>query len=1084
MTYKYNPGFQSDDDSIRSFVVRHKDLRILREVLVENSTSSSNRHVLLVGPRGSGKSTLIRRLVAEIRGDDDLVKTWYPIVLGEESYTITSPGEFWLECVFHLAEDLRTPDLDARLRELKSETDESRLRELALGTLIAWASKLNRRFLLIVENLNAIIEDQMNAEEAWSIRHALQTVQQIMLLATATRRFEHIEDIEKALFEQFKVHELRSLTLPDVATLWTSLTDEKVRLPRARPIQILTGGSPRLIAILADFAISHSFANLMTRLTSLIDQYTDYFKSQLDSLASAERKIFVTVLEKWDPASTREIADEARVPVNSASANLARLRDRGAVVRRKSDGAQYWEAAERLFNLYYLMRRRGAPSTRVSALVRFMTVYYERDQLYERAAELARECCSLDPKLRQDHYTALTQILPNFEPHKREELLRYTPADFVSTYADFEAKAAKPIKQPAGEPVRSALIDNVLKLISNGDFAAAASAMESGDARTPKYSRLWAYLGYSFGRNGNFEKAEEYIRVGIVLDEASGMPWFYRGLVLREREDFEQAASAFETAILKGEKAAEVWVALGDCLSSMAKVAEAERSYKAAIDVDSRHADAWYSLGCLLAPIRERADEAEQAFREASRLDPENGWYDTSIGRFLLQERHDVEQAKAILAQAIDKNPKNARAWSLMLRAMRNSSGDLREAEEVYAKALKAIDNAEAWRIHIEFAQLLNFSHMHDRAEEILEAATRSNSNVGGVWFEYAQQIALMPDRERDAVDAYTKAVTLEPKSAQFWAEFGNFLSSQGKREREAEDAIRNAIRLDANASCGPWKNLGEHLERTGRSKEAVEAFNSAFALNPRCACAVEGYMKALVSNGARLEEVRRTLGEIIDRMPDLPFPHITLGKYLIALGQDRDSAQKEYLAALGKEAPPSSVIEAFLDTLDITDFIASRNAIDSFIAHARGEIDARNLMAWRLFKRNVRGAVIDYAAVLAQQAVNDHPNAWAFRHTLASLHCATGNDAAALEEIVYLANKVEGEALPEMIDLCIEIGSGRLSSKLREILSESPSSAYFEPLIVALGLDVDKEPPVAREVLEVARDIRKRIEERRSRGT
>ena len=97
---KNNPAFLNVDDLINGFVVRLTDLELVLEVVNEN-TESTNQHLLLIGPRGSGKTSLVLRTVAEIRRDESLMKLWYPIVFAEESYEVCSPGEFWLEAVFH-----------------------------------------------------------------------------------------------------------------------------------------------------------------------------------------------------------------------------------------------------------------------------------------------------------------------------------------------------------------------------------------------------------------------------------------------------------------------------------------------------------------------------------------------------------------------------------------------------------------------------------------------------------------------------------------------------------------------------------------------------------------------------------------------------------------------------------------------------------------------------------------------------------------------------------------------------------------------------------------------------------------------
>src|SRR5262249_37749956 len=138
----------------------------------------------------------------------------------------------------------------------------------------------------------------------------------------------------------------------------------------------------------------------------------EYFKSQLDGLPPTERKVFAALLEAWDPSTAKQVAEAARVSTNTASAMLARLSDRGAVIKGTGQGrAALYFAAERLFNIYYLMRRRSHPSSRVRALVSFMTDYYDRDELIDTAATLAREACGVRPDSRMDYHATYDAIL-------------------------------------------------------------------------------------------------------------------------------------------------------------------------------------------------------------------------------------------------------------------------------------------------------------------------------------------------------------------------------------------------------------------------------------------------------------------------------------------------------------------------------------------------------------------------------------------------------------------------------------------------------------------------------------------------
>jgi len=78
---------------------------------------------------------------------------------------------------------------------------------------------------------------------------------------------------------------------------------------------ILTGGSPRLILILVEFMQTPTLRDLMDNLNLLIDQNTEFFKSQLDALPVVERKVFASLLDAWDPSTAKQIAAKpARTP--------------------------------------------------------------------------------------------------------------------------------------------------------------------------------------------------------------------------------------------------------------------------------------------------------------------------------------------------------------------------------------------------------------------------------------------------------------------------------------------------------------------------------------------------------------------------------------------------------------------------------------------------------------------------------------------------------------------------------------------------------------------------------------------------
>lgn len=379
--FKNNPAFLSDDKLLKAFVVRQDALQSILRSIKEN-TGQANQHILVVGARGMGKTMLMRRTAAAIREDESLSKLWHPIVFTEESYSISNAGEFWLEAILHLSSAIGNERWKQTHEELSKEKDVIRLRERALSQLIGYAEADNKRLLLIVENMGMLFEGQINKDEAWVIRHTLLNEPRIMLLATALPRFDEIENSNKAMFELFKTYELRSLDKEECGEIWKSVTGEALVGDRVRPVQILTGGNPRLVTIISNFGTNMSLKELLGDLMRLVDDHTEYFKSHLDNLSPPERKVYVALLELWAPVSAREVAASTRMEVNETSAILARLVGKRAVEANPGRGrAKSYQSAERMFNIYWLMRKHGEPSKRVKAVVDFMVHFYGEGEI-------------------------------------------------------------------------------------------------------------------------------------------------------------------------------------------------------------------------------------------------------------------------------------------------------------------------------------------------------------------------------------------------------------------------------------------------------------------------------------------------------------------------------------------------------------------------------------------------------------------------------------------------------------------------------------------------------------------------------
>ena len=435
-TRNYNPGFLTDDELVDSFCVRMGEFESIVDMLRE-CTGSANPHQIAIGPRGSGKTSLLLRVAVEVCRDIGLRSSFFPIVFAEESYEVASAGEFWLECLSRLAAQMPrgedAPDLHRTYEHLRTIQDDQILAELCLGALLDFSDREGKRLVLMVENLNMMFRDMADSEAGWRLRKILQTEPRIILLASATSRFDEIDNPDHALYDLFRVLLLHPLDTKECAALWEAVSGKCPPPETIRSLEILTGGSPRLIAIVARFGAGRSFPELMDELLDLVDDHTEYFKSHIESLPPQERRVYLALADLWKPATTKEISARTRLETSKCSAQLTRLIERGVVqvmggtARRK----QYY-LTERLYNIYYLLRRSRGQDSLIKALIQFMESYYSGTELRDIGAHIAREAGNFGGEMQSLARIALAQMmkLPALARH-REELLAIIPEGFT-----------------------------------------------------------------------------------------------------------------------------------------------------------------------------------------------------------------------------------------------------------------------------------------------------------------------------------------------------------------------------------------------------------------------------------------------------------------------------------------------------------------------------------------------------------------------------------------------------------------------------------------------------------------------------
>lgn len=102
----FNPGLQDDDSLVAGFVARQDLLDFFVSELRAVPMQGTVQHHLVIGARGMGKTTLLKRLAIAIRQDSELSSHLIPLTFPEEQYNVKDLADLWLNAMDALGDEL------------------------------------------------------------------------------------------------------------------------------------------------------------------------------------------------------------------------------------------------------------------------------------------------------------------------------------------------------------------------------------------------------------------------------------------------------------------------------------------------------------------------------------------------------------------------------------------------------------------------------------------------------------------------------------------------------------------------------------------------------------------------------------------------------------------------------------------------------------------------------------------------------------------------------------------------------------------------------------------------------------------
>lgn len=586
--YKYSPDEIDEKEFLAKFVVRNHDFDDIFDDIKNSDYTVPSQHFIIVGQRGQGKTTLLRKIKLAVQADSTLADFLIPIKFSEEQYQIRSLSRLWEEIADYL-QCTAENDFATILDDMESHFDDDDY-ELKSFSYIEKAVKAkNKKLLLLIDNIDELL-GKLKEKEQRRLREILLTSPTLKIVGGSTKMLEQHFDYGKPFYEFFKIIKLIGLNKQECFDFLASMGDEQQKKKiahiikntpeRIETLRRLTGGVPRTMVMLFDIFVDDG-GNAFDDLLKILDDATPLYKHRMDDLPETLQDITHTIAMSWDGIGTKEIAKKTRLESKTVSAQLKQLETKYGIIESISIGKnKIYKIEERFFNIWYLMRfGRKKDRQKVEWLVNFLTSWCNPADLERRAKNFMTAIRS--GKMQESYVYHMCEALSyagldiNTEHEMKESTKAYLTSRNSSFVNDLSA-SDREVMDEAFQLTNVNKTDEAINLLitSQKNSANVLGAIGYLYHEKELYPQAEEYylkavakgnsyalvnIGFLYQDQKQFDKAEDHYLQALKLNETSAL--LHLGFLYNEQQLFEKAKDYFSKAIDAGVTGSEVQLA-------------------------------------------------------------------------------------------------------------------------------------------------------------------------------------------------------------------------------------------------------------------------------------------------------------------------------------------------------------------------------------------------------------------------------------------------------------------------------------------------------------------------------------------
>jgi tetratricopeptide (TPR) repeat protein len=625
------------------FVQRHDLAAHVVERIQDSALTASKHHVLLVGPRGIGKThlvSLIHNRVEAVQSQRD--RLWIAWLCEDE--TTSSFLDFLLRMLKALAHDYPSEFPHDRLSSvygIKAKDAEAE----CVALLQEYVGE--RTLLVVVENLDGVFGG-LGDEGQKRFRALLQQHPCFTILATSQSLFNGVSSRSSPFFGFFEIEHLGELDVGESVELLGKIAEFRedaelaafLRTPigraRVRAIHHLAGGNHRIYVVLSQFLKRESLDELTEAFLQMLDDLTPYYQARLSWLSPQQRKIVEYLCDRRGAVPVKEIAQGLFITHQTVSGQLKDLREKGYVRSTNVGRESFYELREPLMRLCMeIKKNRGGP---IRLFLDFLRLWYTPNEL--------RALLEMLPESAQLERNYLREAILSLETDSKDPRIDICRREFREMIANNELEKALGIAEELvalDSSKESPWVEYAMTLWALGrreqSFECAQEALRinasSGGAH-------WL-LGELHLESGHPEPAMLEFDLTIQHGFDNDLACHSRGLALQKLNRTHEALEVFDDGLKRWPNAARLWWSRAEVLDELQVSNEAHRCREAALELEPENGR-WQFLHGMSCIIAFDVVRARECLVKADLYCPDTPFLNVLRG-FVLQLENRCEEA-------------------------------------------------------------------------------------------------------------------------------------------------------------------------------------------------------------------------------------------------------------------------------------------------------------------------------------------------------------------------------------------------------------------------------------------------------